>query len=138
MRFIQSICYMLLTMVALAIGAAFLISSANTSTAVAATDQCVAPCTVDQGIGVTILPPGVPPTTPPVTPPVTPPPTTAPDDGDQGGDGTGKTPTNAGGTTKLPKTGPKETAIMAAVGAVVLQVGMIFTVRSARAARRVA
>ena len=136
MKVIQGFCFMLAAVVGMLLVGAFMVNSASagprTAPLVALDDQCDAtagPCSTGQGINLTILPPGS--TPPPQSPP---PPTTAPPTTAQ--PGAGKSGTNAGTPNALPRTGPKETAIAAAVGFAFLQLGLIMSVRTTRAARR--
>jgi hypothetical protein len=111
-------------------------ASASSTLTVISVNDCVATgpggCSVDQELSLEILPPGStpPPTTaPPTTPPVTTPPPVDP------GPGGGRQPVAGPPPKNLPKTGPRETAIMAAVGLGVLQLGLIMAVRAGRAQR---
>lgn len=137
MKFIQSLLFLLAALVGLLVAGTLLVNSAAASQAaplVAEGDQCQAPCSVGQGLELTILPPGVtPPTAPPTVPPTTPPPTSVP--ADDGGPG-GKGGTTATPPKDLPRTGPKETAIAAVIGLLLLQAGLMMSVRTARAVPR--
>lgn len=95
--------------------------------------QCEAPCSTGQELSLTILPPGATPPPPTTQPPTTQPPTIQPDD--DGGPG-GKGGTTATPPKDLPRTGPKETAIAAVVGLLLLQAGLMMSVRTARAVPR--
>lgn len=136
MKVVQGFLFMLATVIGLMLVGAFMINTAaaqpRTAPLVSDTSSCTAPCSIGQGLTVTILPPG---STPP---PTTPPPT---DDsgsggGDDSGSGGGKGGTNADGPNKLPRTGPKETAIAAGIGLLLLQAGLMMSVRTARATPR--
>ncbi len=144
MKVVQGFLFMLATVIGLMLVGAFMINTAaaqpRTAPLVSDTSSCTAPCSIGQGLTVTILPPG---STPP---PTTPPPTD--DSGSGGGDGSGsgggddsgsgggKGGTNADGPNKLPRTGPKETAIAAGIGLLLLQAGLMMSVRTARATPR--
>jgi LPXTG-motif cell wall-anchored protein len=137
-KVIQGLCFMLAAVVGMLLVGAFMVNSASaqprTAPLVSEPSQCVGPCSTGQTLNLTILPPGATPPPPPTTPPVTTPPAVAPID--DGAPGAGKGGTNAGGTTKLPKTGPKETAIAAVIGFLLLQCGLVLSVRTARAVPR--
>jgi LPXTG-motif cell wall-anchored protein len=137
-RAVQSLCYTLAAFVGLLLVGGFMVNSAQAQPAstafVSQASQCEAPCSTGQGLNLTILPPGV--TPPPPPPPPVEPPSTVPPTADDAGPGGGKGGTNAGGPTKLPKTGPRETAIAALLGLALLQGGLILSVRTARAVPR--
>jgi hypothetical protein len=136
-KVVQGFLFMMAALVGLLLVGAFMINSAaaqpRTAPLVSDTSSCTAPCSIGQGLTVTILPPGS--TPPPSTPPPsTPPPTAEPTD--DGGPGGGKGGTGAAGPDNLPRTGPKETAIAAVVGLLFLQAGLMMSVRTARAVPR--